>query len=164
MSAYIVDKEHIVYLVSAAMSRRITHYRAFSWYWKDAPQIQDRHRKLEGDHEQAAEVANMLWRENIKSVSHRYPNESSSTLPGPINTDWTVEAADFRFASLTPDPVQVLKSIACYEYQTCEHPEFEQSEAYAFVKALESAAIGALPGYDDAEWGAPSRKQESEVA
>jgi len=51
--------------------------------------------------------------------------------------------------------VQVLKSIDCLDYQSCEHPGWAASEAKAFIDRLQSAAIHALPGYEAAIWGAP---------
>jgi hypothetical protein len=48
--------------------------------------------------------------------------------------------------------VQVLKAIQSYAYQSCEHPEWDGSLAKRFCDWLESAIIGDLPGYDDAEW------------
>ncbi len=150
MSAYICDRNHIVYLVSAALSRTFRQGGGdFYWYHNG-----ESHRLSGGDYAYAAEVANMLWRENIKSVSHRYPGESSATLPGPVGEDFVIEADAFPAFSHF-DPLQVLQSIACFSYQTCEHDEWEDSEAFAFCEALKSAAIHALPGYDKTVWGAP---------
>jgi len=149
MSAYIVDKNHITYLLAAAMARRIGN-GAFHWY-HDGKWLE----LTPGDYDRAAEVGNMLWRENVKSVSHRYPNESSGTLPGTKEPSYVVTPHDVNRLFESFDPVQVIKACHCYAYQTCEHDEWEASEAHAFIKALESAAVHVLPGYDKAEWGAP---------
>jgi hypothetical protein len=151
MSAYIVDKHHITYLIAAAFSRAILpHGGGFTWYhqgqWHELPA---------GDYDRAAEVANLLWRENVASVSARYPNESSATLPGPIAKDFVIQPSDIRRLFETFDPVQVLKSCDCYEYQSCEHDGWEDSEAHNFIEGLGRRAISALPGYEAAEWGAP---------
>lgn len=155
MSAYIVDKNHILYLIQAAISRRINGSYTFHWF-VDKPDAESMWATLDADnHEQLADVGNMLWRENIRSVSHRYPGESSATLPGPIEHE-VIEAKDFQRVLWTEfNPVQVLKAIACFEYQSCEHSEWEKSEAYQFCKALRHTAINALVGYSDASWGAP---------
>jgi hypothetical protein len=100
----------------------------------------------------------MLWLENIKSVSHRYPNESSGTLPGPIRENFVIMATDIPACLAEFKPVQVFKSCDCYAYQTCEHDEWEASEAHTFIQSLRNSAWHALPGYDDAEWGAPELK------
>lgn len=153
MSAYIVDRNHILYLVAAATSPVIEPTGKFSWFyngqWHDARSDQP---------ERAAEVANLLWRENIASVSARYPNESSAALPGPGHENFVIVPADFPALFKAIDPVQVIKSCDCYEYQSCGHEGWKASEAHAFISALRSAAWHALPGYDSAEWGAPRRK------
>lgn len=154
MSAYICDRGHIIYLVAAAMSRQLNRSGGiFSWYHE-----KQRRELSSSDFERAAEVANMLWRENIKSVSHRYPNESSATLPGPIDENFVIEPKDIPACLAEFKPVQVLKSCDCYGYQTCEHEDWETSEAHTFIQALRARAWHSLPGYDDAEWGAPAIK------
>lgn len=157
MSAYICDRSHVLFLVCVAMNPQILNRsNGLRWHWgtRENPQ---RNELTPGDHDKAAEVANMLWRENIASVAHRY-NESktSANLPGPVGDNFLITAADI-YLVWQLDPVQVFKSINCYEYQSCEHDGWRASEAHAFCRALESAAIHALPGYDDAEWGAPDK-------
>ncbi len=160
MSAYIVDRDHIVYLVEAGVHRGIT--RNISLYWTGTkggtPDIK---RLRYGDYDRMAEIASTLWRENVRSVSYRYPGEGADTLPGPVGEDYEITTDDFGTlrAGWSFEPVQVLKAIDCYIYQSCEHPEFYDSEAYDYCRALRSAAIHALPGYDDASWGAPKKSR-----
>lgn len=93
-----------------------------------------------------AALAFECWR----SVRYRYPD---GPLPGPIAFEDSPVICDGRlrlYKSLTP--VQVIKACDCLEYQSCEHPEWEQSEACKLLKAIREAAIGALPGYSEAEW------------
>jgi len=153
MSAYIVDRNHILYLVAAAASPTIEPHGGFRWFhdgeWHDL--------RPDG-FERGAEVANLLWRENIASVSARYPKESSATLPGPCNESFVIEPADFPAWFRVFDSVQVIKACDCYEYQSCEHEGWKTSEAHAFISALRSAAWHALPGYEEAEWGAPRKE------
>jgi len=156
MSAFIVDRHHIIYMVKAAMSRRITTYQPFSWWHSDDPNPDSRHHKLgAGDLDEFERVCNMLWQENIRSVMYRYGDELISTLPGPIGEDHRITRMDHD-SWLEFDPTQVLKSCKCYEYQSCEHPVWESSEAHAFIQSLKSHAINSLPGYENAEWGAPA--------
>jgi hypothetical protein len=153
MSAYIVDRKHILYLVEAAMSHRITKYGPFSWYHGNP---QQRGELGSTDYAHAADVANMLWRENIASVSARYPNESSDSLPGPTGGSFVIKEADFAGTCFEQfDPVQVLKACDCYHYQSCEHDDWKSSEAKAFVDSLRANAWHELQGYDAAKWGAP---------
>lgn len=154
MSAYIVDREHVSYLVHAAMSRRIVGGHS-PLYWNGG--------KLAcGDYEEARRVGQMLWDECIRSVSYRYPNESRDTLPGPIGETFEYEHGPDMWQDF--DPVQVLKALRCYAYQSCEHPEWRASEAHAFCKALEAHAISALPGYEEAVWGSPATMAERRAA
>jgi hypothetical protein len=155
MSAYICDKRHILYLVESAMSHQLNGCGGpFHWYQESNP---SRWGELGNtDYKQAADVANMLWRENVKSVSARYPNESSGTLPGPTDGPYVIWEGDFETTCFeTFDPVQVIKSCDCFDYQSCEHDDWKESEAHAFIEALRSRAWHALKGYDQAEWGAP---------
>ncbi len=152
MSAYIVDRNHVLYLVEAAMSHRLNPYGGnFRWYWNDG------NGELGcADYDRAAEVANMLWRENIKSVSTRYPNESSATLPGTVDAK-LIDERDFNGVRWFDfEPVQVIKACDCFDYQSCEHgDEWQTSEAKSFIDSLRSHAWHALAAYDKAEWGAP---------
>jgi len=156
MSAYVVDREHIVYLVKAAMSRRIVTYSPFSWYHGESPIQKDKHHQLHSDDlDEIERVANMLWQENIRSILYRYDDCTMSNMPGPVGEDYRITRDDFRRSAIEIDPVQVLKSCNCYTYQACEHPNWQTSEAHSFIESLEGDATRALPGYEEAEWGAP---------
>jgi hypothetical protein len=151
VSAYIVDRDHILYLIVAALS--VSEDRnGFRWFhggeWKQIGL---------GELEAQAEAANMLWRENIKSVSARYPNESSATLPGPIGENFVIQTGDCSCWLRPVDLAQVFKACDCYVYQTCEHDDWEKSESFAFITAIRRDAWHKLPGYDAAEWGTPKR-------
>lgn len=156
MSAYICDKNHILYLVSAAACPQLKRYGGnFRWFHKATS-----HELPADDFAAMADAANMLLRANIKSVSYRYPNESSATLPGPNGGVDAITDRDFGWHWDVFQPVQVLKSIACYTYQSCEHPGWEDSEAHAFVHRLRLTAIDRLSGYEDAIWGAPKPNRQ----
>ena len=150
MSAYIVDRDHIAYLVAAAQSNQIgSRHGKFGWL---CPRLGWRH----FDSNQGAEaVGQMLWDECIKSVSARYPGADPQELPGVIGEDYTFHDSDVPIMHRPINPVDVLKAISCYDYQSCEHEGWEKSEAHNFCEALHHAAVNALPGYDDAPWGAP---------
>jgi hypothetical protein len=72
----------------------------------------------------------MLWDENYRSVNHRY----SESEPTP---DYRAQLVD---ADLSP--VAVLKAIDCYEYQSCESPDWDQTRAHAFITALRNIILG----------------------
>jgi hypothetical protein len=166
MSAYIVDRNHIRYLVSAAQSRVILgSSAALRWSWKVNRKegTMERAELTQHDRDRAGEVGNMLWSENVKSVSARYPNDKPSELPGPCQ-----ESFDYAHSRPWPcdeiDAVQVLKACDALEYQSCEHDGWPESEACAFLEALRRAAWHALPGYDKAEWGAPKTREQRRAA
>jgi hypothetical protein len=91
----------------------------------------------------------MLWDENVRSVKYRYHAESEDGVPAP-GGPYEYDDDPLIFSQVCP--VQTLKAICCYEYQTCKHPEWRESEAYAYVQSLKSVAIHALPGFENAEW------------
>lgn len=126
MSAFMVSREHIRYLVSAA--------------------------KLYGmaAAENPTALGQMLWDENLKSIHARYPDTIGNppNMPGPIGED-------FKYIHQTVsriDPVQVLKAIQCLEYQSCEHEGWKQSRAKQVLDGLMHHTIDKLPGYDKAQW------------
>ena len=82
----------------------------------------------------------MLVDENAASVNYRYDEDDAYiyAYQQPQHTTWT--------------DVEILKALDCYQYQSCEHPAWRDSQAHAFCRALEGRLIQALPGYDDAPW------------
>jgi hypothetical protein len=129
MSAFIVSKAHIDRIVSTANR----------WRYSDMRMSPD-------------DLGRMLWLENLKSVAYRYPDDRDGDRPGPSGlTDDQI--AHYRWTP-TPEltPVEALKAIRCYDYQSCEHPGYETSQARRFVQIFTEEAISRLPGYDRATW------------
>ena len=126
MSAFVVTPNHIAYLVNAAQTYRVS-------YDGNLVSLSTRDQ---------AEIGAALLAENQASVNHRYTNHPAQNEPYVHPTR----------PSAAPDPVQTLKAVSCYEYQSCEHPAWEESAAYRFCQDLTSASISRLPGYDEAEW------------
>ena len=89
----------------------------------------------------ASATGYMLWRENHKSVNTRY-NQRTRT-----------PAYIFQRRAVPLTPVEVIKSIHCLDYQSCEHKGWKKSEARKFLQTLESYTVGRLPGYNAAPWG-----------
>jgi len=91
-----------------------------------------------------------LAAECFASVRYRYP---AGPLPGPnAASDGPVVCSDRLSTYARLSPVAVLKACSCYEYQSCEHPGWETSEAKRLIDSITQAAIAALPGYQDAAW------------
>lgn len=155
MSAYEVGTVHIDALLTAGLAW--AKYGPLRWQWRDPSEHPDyalshqagepwgptAHKVLdecyhELTRDNAGSVGAMLMAENRRSVDFRY-DESEIEAP-------------YLFSTLpgVADPVVVLKALACYEYQSCETPDWSRSEAHAFCDALRHAAIRNLGGYDDA--------------
>lgn len=135
MSAYIVNREHISYLVLAA--------EAYGLNWSHGNKD---HRIRRGDYDEMVRAGQMLWDENTRSVNARYRSNDE-----PL----TFSERDLPLKAMTFPGVQVIKAAQCLRYQSCEHEGWEQSEACAFISALINSASYHIAGYDDAAWGAP---------
>lgn len=168
MSAYVVEAEHVVYLVEAAVSRALARCDggSLSWLTSDDP-VEWAVIRCTATAAERVSVGNMLWAENVKSVSARYADSKTlNDLPGnglDAAEGYMLTARDFSlYRPQKIDPVQVLKSCSCFRYHSCEHDGWKYSEACRFIESLEHHAIAALPGYEDAVWGAPSRRRAAE--
>jgi hypothetical protein len=146
MSAFMVDKAHVIYLAQAAAKYGI--------YWKGADG-KTRHFEQYENERLIAEVANILWKENDRSVSHRYDLDEEK-----VKTLYVVSRVDCEEARFKFDPLQVIKSCRCLDYQSCECPDYEQTEAYRITTALVFATVNELPGYNDLIWGSPEPLRE----
>lgn len=152
MSAFIVDPIHIDALVTAGLE----FSRPYGLHWYDVDpdeldhdDVADHHHEL--TYETAGRTAVMLYAENCASVLYRYPQDTIQSAPGLIDKP-TPDEYEFRKLPGTPKPVDVLSALACYEYQSCEHPGWKTSEAKRFCDALRAACIRRLPGYENAPW------------
>lgn len=149
MSAWMVDKVHIDLLVDVALRgpRDARGWMRPSW---DG-------RTLSFD--QADALGDALVRENLSSIHARYPDTETKpeNTPGSIEQYWLTP---YTFAPPLPGDqryrmtvVEALKSVACYEYQSCEHHEWEGSQVAEFCDQLRGSLIAVLPGWDAAPWG-----------
>lgn len=85
-------------------------------------------------------VGQRLWEANVKSLNAHFGSK--------------VEKRTYEFEkALVPEPVEVLKAIQCYEYQSGDFPGYDKSEAAKLCASLTAKAVTKLPGYDDAPWG-----------
>jgi hypothetical protein len=162
-----VNKTHIDALIEAGLSCNIPTRERLRWMARELTEedkhdayergeawgpravqlMQELRRELTRD--TADRTGQMLMRENRLSVDHRY-NESE-----------VEDIYEYPYGPHTRhiNPVAILSAIRCYEYQSCEHPGWETSEAKAYCEALQLAMIRRLPGYDDAPWEITDRSQ-----
>lgn len=101
------------------------------------------------------DVAAMLAAENVRSVAYRYKHKPDATFDSveqhaAFIQDCRNAAAHAEYEKLKP--VEVLKLAKCLEYQSCEHLEWESSQARNILNNLIGQATRDLPGYEDAEW------------
>lgn len=123
MSAYLVSDRHINALVTYAADHEVWFQRAYC-----------------RGREQA--LAALLYAANVESVNYRY-NETDETL-----------GFNYRRVDITRlAAVDILKLCNGLEYQSCEHPGYDDSQARELLIAIKETAIRELPGYDDAPWG-----------
>ena len=159
MSAFEVSGTHIDALVSAALQR--IGGSALSWHHGEIPATlpgemlpgaEDylaacQRTRREVNFENAETWGATLLAENRASVNHRYHEDE-------FEAPYTFTMIQGRL-----NPVAILKALNCYEYQSCEHPEWKASEARSFCEALSARTVRMLPGYEDAAWEVTSASQ-----
>ena len=125
MSAFILNEYHLSVLGRAAS--------AVQRPWGQS-------KRTAFDRTEARELAQVLYEENVKSVNYRYRE--------------TTPADDFEFDlqafNGVLDPLVILKACACYDYQACEHPDYDQSAARLLIDRVRKVFIAELPGYEAA--------------
>jgi hypothetical protein len=154
MSAFICTEDHFKALAIFAASRTIgygtSHRRVDPNYIDGMPPDL----AVALDKDVATTFANILYRENIRSVGTRYPADKLQDMPGPNNKpdEITIESIDFTLAVFRLPPLWILKMCDCLEYQSCENDDYRQTVAFELLDKIRRAAIKALKGYGDAPW------------
>jgi len=129
MSAFILSNKHIATLINSAGPKFTGDFFSYSWKGEVF--------HITGNRRKAGQV---LMQQNRRSVNVRYGE--------------SMRAAKFtEDCDTLADPVVVLKACACYDYQSCETDDYEETEAHAIIQALRKRAITELPGYGEAPWG-----------
>jgi hypothetical protein len=130
MSAYLVEENHIEYLVDAILDPQNN--------------MMGSTQHLAGTTD-AQELGQILWDQNARSVNYRYKESESSP-------SFTYRGKCYEY-----DPLQILASIRCYAYQSCETPDFTESKAGKLVYRLQASIIGNITA--GKEWGSPKPKE-----
>jgi len=98
--------------------------------------------------EKANAVLLCLWQENVNSLMARYPGRYQEMVSMcPVFTREEVRSA------LSIPWGALAKILACYEYQSCEHKKWEESDAYRMCQWFSGNLLKKLPGYDEQPWG-----------
>lgn len=147
MSSFMVDSVHIDVLVHVAI-----HGPSNGVGTWDKLYFSNQSRSITYD--TADLVGAMLIAENLKSINHCYPDTIAdpSGVPGPIEQYW-LQAYTWTDHRYRLSILEALSALACYEYQSCEHPEWDASEARQFCEALRNRLIHRMPGFEQAPWG-----------
>lgn len=151
MSAFVVSRTHIDALLSAADLWDVQ---------MPVSQPGEQIRNLTID-----ETGALLMAVNTEAVNHRY-NENEAPEP-----------YTFDRLGINIKPAVILKAIACYRYQACEHPQWRADRdqrgisadaqtsytvrtAQDFLDDLERKAVSKLAGYSEAPWGIDDDQRE----
>ena len=92
-------------------------------------------------------LGRQLWGENVKSVAARY---GDGDLPGhSADIDAYTFTAPAKLSSTA-----IRKQVDCYDYQSCEHDDYERSFAYGVVQSLVAFyPVTSKRAYEAAKWG-----------
>ena len=157
MSAFVCGPDHFIALAVFAAHKHSGSWRVDPRYVKGL-HIDPNFAKCGPENlcpsELGAIYANVLYAENVRSVSARYPEDTFDSLPGPIEKPEQIEVnyRHFDHINWVLKPVAILKLCDSLEYQSCETDDWEQTVAHTLLQAIRRAAIRCLPGYDDAPW------------
>lgn len=125
MSAFIVGDTHIDALLTFAQSAG--RYGA-SWYYWNGERI------FFGGNE--TRIGQKLLDENVRSYNYRYEK---------------CERPDqYAFSPYLGDltPARVIGACDCLIYQSCETPDYRETEAFSIIDAIRELAIDLVPGKD----------------
>ena len=129
MSAFVVHRNHVLYLVAAMLPGALGRY-PFSYCHVG--------RAVTIDTPAAAAIAaNVLAAENARSVRARYGERNDAPAD-------TFRASQVPNLVTSIDPAQVMRSVECLEYQSCETADWETTEAAAMLRALYRQAAHVL--------------------
>ena len=156
MSAHICGPDHFIALAAYAVGISTRGYPG-SGHRRVELDFLQRFGGVQAEEDTPAKAAetwaNVLYRENIRSVLTRYPNDTFETAPGLLDKPKAIRIpAGSVWSSPVTDPVEILKLCDGLEYQSCETEDWETTPAYALLQAIRKAATRDLPGYHDAEW------------
>jgi hypothetical protein len=146
MSAFVVSATHVDVLLSVALHGPRDGSRLASW---SPPYLEEAQAPL--SETTCSLLGTALLAENVASVAHRYPDCKPDELPGPLPMPIPDQYEHTDFGPCLTI-AEACKAIACYAYQSCEHPAWAESAAARFCERLREALAARLPGYAEAAW------------
>lgn len=141
MSAFVCDPKHFAALAAFAVND--PHHSHVIHEWSNGNSL-----------DECIKVAGELAKENLRSVGYRYPDDNAPAGTIDLSDRLTVkEAQDYARKYYFNPPrislVDILKMCQCYDYHSCESPDWRDTLAYRQIQWIMSAAIHKLPGYQD---------------
>lgn len=107
-----------------------------------------------------AEVLQKMYHQNAASYFYRYPKEKST------NDDYIFKYKSGKGKVL--DLPQFLKHLACWEYQSCETPDYKTNAIYVAVKEFRrdicETIVTEHEAYKKAGWGEDRKEEKAVVA
>lgn len=152
MSGFVVAREHVDVLVRLAISgaadaepaaRRLdfpARIEDEQGRWRRVAPVDD---LQHADLIDPTEVGRLLWAENHRSVAHRYSEPYDEEI---------VDGYTYQDPGFAPTCAEAAKALVCIEYQSCEHPGWDESTAAGIIRTLRAAVLASLPGTDAAPW------------
>ena len=143
MSAYLCDDRHLIQLAAYLFSGKPSDNRHYLYRLDPGETLGSS--ATAG----ASAAANILLKANLKSLHDRYGDAEWSD-----GQELEVQSSDI-YAMRESDPAKIAKAVKCYDYQACEATDWTESQAFEISGWIKNKILSRLPGYDDAEWGAP---------
>lgn len=164
MSAHVVSKFDIDLLVRAAVHGGRGAER-FRWWkvdedgdyvgWREIDEFAERNvHPSPYEKVSPSQLGQMLVDACVASVGYRYQDTDPDRgdLPGPTDA-YYMGPYVYENPGYTLSPGEVFRTIDYYDYQSCEHPDWRKSEAYAFLRSLRESYCAKVAGYESAPWG-----------
>lgn len=143
MSAFVVPRLHIDLLVKVAITGPLdadaNPCMAFPLRSVDREE-----RKLTAEI-QPSELGALWLVENVRSVTYCYPETVSVGSVPWIDEEWA-QAYRYTDPSYRMTCAETARAITCMEYQSCEHPEWTDSDAKHALDRLRDEVLDHLPG------------------
>ena len=90
----------------------------------------------------------LLLRQNLRSLHARYPSkEEEEPTPDQLKIYRNTPAAGGLGI------VDIFKCVQCWQYQSCETEDYQDTQAWKYSHYVVGALISRLPGYEKAAWG-----------
>ena len=118
MSAFICNDYHISVLANYAAKQQLLY----------------RHNNKTKGANDAAIIGLILHKENVRSYNYRYGTHLPTT---DFTFDYAVQEKPFHESV-------IISAANCLDYQSCERPDWEKSEAKAIVTAIKAMASNAF--------------------